>query len=114
MFRGWGEWTHDATKTARTAAVQSACLIEGTGMGNLLRSGIYLGKIIAHSREKWNAWPYSSTGYQLSSPLATEQLLSPFSRLMRRTPWVARPTARTCLVWIRMTLPLKVPKTGVS
>ena len=32
------------------------------------------------------------------SVLATEQTLSPFSRLMRRTPRVARPVARTCSV----------------
>jgi hypothetical protein len=44
----------------------------------------------------------------LSLALATEQILSPFSRWMRRTPWVARPDARTCLVWMRATLPLAV------
>lgn len=59
--------------------------------------------IIAHPRENWNAWTYFPTGRQLSSALATEQILSPFSKLISRTPWAARPIARICSVWMRMT-----------
>jgi hypothetical protein len=43
---------------------------------------------------------------QLSVALAIKQNLSQFSRLISRTPWVARPVARTCLVRTLMTLPL--------
>jgi len=46
--------------------------------------------------------------YSLSRAKATLQTKSLSSRLMSRTPWVARPLARTCFVLIRMTFPLTV------
>jgi hypothetical protein len=46
--------------------------------------------MIVPSKNRCQELRIRRTGYQLSSAFATEQILSPVSRLMCRTPWVAR------------------------